>query len=340
MIRCAILGAKGYTGSELIRILLKHPNVTITFLGSRDSEEISVSEIIPQIVAPSNLCVERINEEKIVQVADVIFLALPHTTSMEFVEKFVGKGKVIIDLSADYRFKDQRTYEKWYKTPHTSAQLLNTAVYGLPELNTAKIKKAEIIANPGCYPTAVSLGLLPLVSGGLIDPTSIIVDAKSGASGAGRKLSLHTQFCELHENFYAYKVNQHQHTPEMIEVLSSVNSSIQTLTFVPHLLPLMRGILATAYINLKKPLSGTAVHECYTSFYKNAPFVRVKPQGFFPQLKDVTCTNFCDIGIHVDESKQRVIVISAIDNLVKGASGQAVHNMNIRFGFDETAGLV
>jgi len=340
MIRCAILGAKGYTGCELIKILLKHSEVKITFLGSRDAGETSVSTILPNYACPSDLFVEQINEEKVLNESDVIFLALPHTKSMEFVEKFVDKGKVIIDLSADYRFKKSDTYEAWYKVKHSSVHLFDKAVYGLPELNKDVIQKAEIIANPGCYPTAVLLALLPLVSAGCIDVGSVIVDAKSGVSGAGRKLTSATQFGELHENFYAYKVNQHQHAPEMVEVLAGIDSSVKGVTFVPYLLPLMRGILATHYVDLKKNLTSSDLLGCYRDYYKGQPFIRVKPESVFPQLKDVQHTNYCDIGLHVDGEQKRAVVISAIDNLVKGASGQAVHNMNIRFGFEETMGLV
>lgn len=339
MVRCAILGAKGYTGCELIKILYKHPDVEMTFLGSRDEGVTALSAIVPQIADDAGLCVEQIDVEKIVALSDVVFLALPHTKSLEYVKKFYEAGKVVIDLSSDYRFKNKTTYETWYKVPHPDGELLKKAVYGLPELNREKIKEAQIIANPGCYPTAVVLGLLPLLEKRLVDRDTIVADAKSGVSGAGKKLAAHTQFSELAENFYAYKVGAHQHMPEMIDVLQTADASFTKLLFVPHLLPLNRGILASLYARVRSGVSKEAIIDAFKAKYHAEPFVRLKENGSFPVLKDVQYTNFCDIGIHVDPASDAVIVISAIDNLLKGASGQAVQNMNIRFGLDERAGL-
>ena len=340
MIRCAILGAKGYTGCELIKILLRHPEAEVAFLGSRDAESLSVSALLPNEPGAEDLFVEQIDCDKILEKSDVIFLALPHTKSISFVERFHGKGKVIIDLSADYRFTNTAIYEEYYGVEHTSPSLCGQAVYGLPELCREKIAAAELIANPGCYPTAVLLGLLPLAAGKCIDPISVIVDAKSGASGAGRKVALHTQFCELHDNFYAYKVNRHQHAPEMAEILKQIDPDFHSLMFVPHLLPVNRGILATHYATLKGDYSEDDIRHIYDNFYKEASFVRVRPEGSYPQLKDVRMTNYCDIGFCVAPKSRRLIVVSAIDNLLKGASGQAVQNMNVRFGLSEKTGLV
>jgi N-acetyl-gamma-glutamyl-phosphate reductase len=339
MVRCAILGAKGYTGCELIKILHKHPEVEMTFLGSRDEGVTPLSVVVPQISHNAKLKVEQINIAKIIASSDVVFLALPHTKSIEYVKALYDADKVVIDLSSDYRFKNKATYEAWYGVKHSDAELLKKAVYGLPELNREKIKTARIIANPGCYPTAVVLGLLPLIENKLVDIDTIVVDAKSGVSGAGKKLAAHTQFSELSENFYAYKVGKHQHMPEMVETLQTLDAAFKELLFVPHLLPLKRGILASLYARKKASVSKDDIVDAFKAKYSKEPFVRIKDDGVFPALQDVQYTNFCDIGIHVDPATNAVIVISAIDNLLKGASGQAVQNMNLRFGLDESAGL-
>lgn len=338
MIICGILGAKGYTGCELIRWLLKHPEVTIAFLGTRSEETIPVSTLLPSIASPENLCVETIDTKKVIETCDVIFLALPHTKSMTFVQEFIDKGKIIIDLSADFRFQNIAMYEKWYKVSHVAPQLCENAVYGLPELNSAKIRNADLIANPGCYPTAVLLGLIPLLEKKLIHRHSIIIDAKSGLSGAGKKCSSVTHFCEVAENFQSYKVNQHQHMPEMEEKLGAHAGQSVKIMFVPHLLPLIRGIHATMYVSKNEGVTFDAIYNELASAYEGQPFVRVLPEGKLPQLKNVANTNFCDIQC-IDAGDQ-VIILSAIDNLVKGASGQAIQNMNVRLGFDQSLGLL
>lgn len=268
-----------------------------------------------------------------------MFLALPHTAAAKLAGKFLRKGKLVIDISADFRLKHAADYKKWYGFKHPAPRLLKGAVYGLPEVYRDKIQNAKLIANPGCYPTGCLLALKPLIAEKLIDFSNIVVDAKSGASGAGRKLSEATQFCEVDENFGAYKVNRHQHTPEMEQELRHIARSAVKITFVPHLLPVLRGILTTVYAFKKKKVSKAQIFSSFHKAYGREPFVRVLEESSFPTLRHVQGTNFCDIGVEVDSATGRVIVISAIDNLIKGASGQAVQNMNICLGFPEDAGL-
>ena len=259
---------------------------------------------------------------------------------MTAAEQLLGAGKVVIDLSADFRLRDKKIYEKWYGVNHVAPQYLSKAVYGLCEIYKEKIKKADLIANPGCYPTGPLLALIPLLKKKLIVPGSIIINAASGVSGAGKKLVTATHFCEVSENYSAYKVNKHQHTPEIEQTLSAAAGKPVKITFVPHLLPVNRGILATIYAETTAKATETLIRKTLENAYKQAPFVRIKPAGQYPSLKDVQHTNFCDIGVSVQEETGRVVIITAIDNLVKGAAGQAVQNMNIRFGFPEEAGLL
>jgi N-acetyl-gamma-glutamyl-phosphate reductase len=264
----------------------------------------------------------------------VVFLALPHTVAMEYAPSLLKLGVKVIDLSADYRINDPAVYERHYQIPHKDAARLKHAVYGLPELYRADIASATLVANPGCYPTCAILALAPFLSCGAVDRTHIIIDAKSGISGAGKKITRDLLFGEAHEDFRAYKVNAHQHIPEIVQVLARLAGGDVGVTFVPHLLPLNRGILETIYVTKQK---GTDLQGLMSAFYKTEPFVRVRPQGEFPRIKDVVYTNYCDIGVR-DEGT-RAIIIAAIDNLRKGASGQAVQNMNIMFGFPEHLGL-
>lgn len=340
MIKCAVLGAKGYTGVELIKILNRHPEADIVFLGSRDEGQVSAANIVPELPRTTDLVVEQIDEEKILNVSDVIFLALPHTKAMYYVERFSGKGKVIIDLSADYRLNDISVYEKWYKVEHTSPEFTKESVYGLPEINRVQVKTTDLVANPGCYPTSIILALYPLLKRGLIELKGIVADSKSGMTGAGKKASEKNHFCNVYENFQAYKVNKHQHMPEMAEVLSGVAGESVDLSFVPHLLPIQRGILSTVYVQKKADISADKIYTAFCEEYADSPFVRLKEKGEFPQTSDVRLTNFCDIGIQADEDSDRVVIVSVIDNLMKGASSQAVQNMNVRFGLSETAGLL
>ncbi|MDP3920921.1 MAG: N-acetyl-gamma-glutamyl-phosphate reductase [Candidatus Omnitrophota bacterium] len=339
MIRCGVVGATGYTGIELIKILLRHSGVNLTELTTRKTQPFSVRTLVPGLPEDIGLQVRPFSFDRIKRNVDVAFLCLPHTEAMSTAARLRRAGKTVIDLSADFRIKSPNVYEKWYQKKHRAVHLLKEAVYGLPELNRKHIQKADLIANPGCYPTGAILGIAPLLGKDLIERESIIIDSKSGVSGAGRKPTTATQFCEVNENFYAYRVNRHQHTPEIEQVLSDVAGNGVRVNFVPHLLPVQRGILSTIYLDLKKKVRANVIKEAYKEAYAAEPFVRVRGENVFPALADVRGTNFCDIGYNVDLRAGRVIVITAIDNLIKGASGQAVQNMNIRMGFEEDEGL-
>jgi N-acetyl-gamma-glutamyl-phosphate reductase len=271
---------------------------------------------------------------------DIVFLALPHRVSMEYAPSFLDKGKIVIDLSADFRLKDTAVYEKYYGIKHICKKYLFASVYGLPELNRNKIKKAKLIANPGCYPTGAILAIAPLISAKAAGLNSIIIDSKSGVTGAGRKADLGLIFGEVSENVKAYKVGVHQHMPEIEQELGILAKENLSVLFTPHLIPIRRGILTTAYVGLKKKLSLDNIVGLYKRFYNKEPFVRVYDKGGLPQVQNVVNTNYCDIGIVLSPDKNRAIIVSAIDNLLKGASGQAVQNMNIVCGFDETEGLL
>ena len=338
MLNCSVIGATSFTGNELIRILARHPRARIAALTTRSEEKIYARDLVPALGKTSELVVEQYDFKKVVRVSDVVFLTLPHTEAAKIASDFYDQGKVVIDLSADFRLRQEALYKKWYGEVHPRKNLLRTAVYGLPELYRAKIRTGNLIANPGCYPTGAILGLAPLLKARLISADRIVIDSKSGVSGAGRKLSQGTQFCEVNENFGAYKVNRHQHTPEIEQALSDVAGESIGITFVPHLLPVTRGILSTIYVQKKKNVTKEKIAKAFQTFADSEPFVKFLGLNRFPTLKDVQGTNFCHIGVTADSDW--VIVITAIDNLIKGASGQAVQNMNIRFGFPEEAGLI
>ncbi|RKY30628.1 MAG: N-acetyl-gamma-glutamyl-phosphate reductase [Candidatus Omnitrophota bacterium] len=341
MISVGIVGATGYAGEELIGVLLRHPNVRITYLCAKIDKAKPISEIFPKFKGKIDLVCKLPQIYEILNKSELLFLALPHTVSMKFAPQLLKAGKRVIDLSADYRLKQLNIYEKYYKCRHTDRAGIQDSVYGLPELYRAKIKKAKLIANPGCYPTGAILALAPLAAFNLADLNSIIIDAKSGVTGAGRKANFETFFSELNEDFKAYKVNKHQHMPEINQEISKLAGRKIQVTFVPHLLPLNRGILSTIYVKRSHKVTGAEGHKLtnlYKKFYKKEPFVRIREDAKLPQLKDVVGTNFCDIGI-VEES-DKIIIICALDNLMKGASGQAVQNMNIMYGFPEHMGLI
>ncbi|MBI4711469.1 MAG: N-acetyl-gamma-glutamyl-phosphate reductase [Candidatus Omnitrophica bacterium] len=340
MLNCAVLGATGYTGAELTKLLLAHPHVRVALLTTRQEKPIALREVLPSVAKNIKLEITPYSFEAVKKKAEVVFLCLPHTEAMAAAEQLLAAGKVVIDLSADFRLKDRAIYEKWYGVNHIAPQYLSKAVYGLSEVYREKIKKADLIANPGCYPTGPSLALIPLLKKKLIDPDTIIINAASGVSGAGKKLATTTHFCEASENYSAYKVNRHQHTPEIEQTLSAAAGKPVKITFVPNLLPVNSGILATIYAQTTARATESLIRKTLESVYQQAPFVRVKSAGQFPSLRDVQYTNFCDMGVSVQEETGRVVIITAIDNLVKGAAGQAVQNMNLRFGFPEEAGLL
>ena len=339
MMRCAVVGLSGYTGKEVFSLLLNHPRVRTSYVAAQNTTG-RVCDIWPEFFNRTSLVCQKFSVKEAVKHCDIIFLALPHSESMKVAGALLKSGLKVIDLSADYRLKNTKTYQSWYGRKHVDAKNISKAVYGLPELYRQKIKGATFVANPGCYPTAAILGLAPLVVAHSKSIASIIVDAKSGVSGAGRKASVNLLFSEVADNFKAYKVLNHQHTPEIDECLSQLAGHGISVHFVAHLLPIDRGILDTMYVQLKQPITLKQAHTLYTKFYKMESFVRVHPMGAQPEIKNVVHTNFCDIGLAVSSDKKMVVITSAIDNLVKGAAGQAVQNMNIMCGFRETEGLV
>ncbi len=341
MIKVGIAGATGYAGIELIRILLGHPEIKITKLAAKmDGKPQKISDIFPSLKGRMDLVCADLDVNDMAKESDLIFLALPHKVSLKFVPQFIKLGKKVIDLSADFRFDDLRVYEEWY-APHTeeSKKLNSQAVYGLPELYREKIKKANLIANPGCYPTSIILAVAPLLANKVVSTENIIANSLSGASGAGRAPSMSAHYPECNENVKAYSIATHRHTPEIEQELSKLAKKEIKISFTPHLLPMNRGILSTIYLNLIRKIKEEEILKIYEEFYKNEPFMRVLEKDTFPETRNVYGSNYCDIGIKVDERTNRVIVISAIDNLVKGASGQAIQNMNLMYGFKETLGL-
>jgi N-acetyl-gamma-glutamyl-phosphate reductase len=338
MLKAAIFGASGYTGQELIRILSGHQDVELTAVTSRRFAGQLVTEVFPSLGGLTSLKYQNAAASDIAEICDIVFLALPHGVSMEIAPVFLKAGKRVIDLSADYRLRDAGTYEKWY-APHSNAGFLKDAVYGIPELYRREIRETSLIANPGCYPTSIILGLAPALKNRLIDVNTIIADSASGVSGAGREPQTGSLFCEVDGGFKAYKVGKHRHTPEIEQELNSLAGEKFAISFTPHLLPVKRGILSTIYANLKKDVALPELHSIYSSFYAGEKFVRICPPGSFPNISSVCGSNFCDIGLAVDLRTKRAIIISAIDNLIKGAAGQAVQNMNILCNWKEDTGL-
>ena len=339
MIKAGIIGATGYAGAEIVRLLMGHPEVEIKWLGSRsyiDQRYADIYRNMFQIV--EDICKDD-NLDKLAEEVDVIFTATPQGFCASVInEEILSKVKVI-DLSADFRIKDVATYEKWYGIEHKSPEYIEEAVYGLCEINREDIKKARLVANPGCYTTCSILSLYPLVKEGLIDPSTIIIDAKSGTSGAGRGAKVDNLFCEVNENMKAYGVATHRHTPEIEEQLGYAAGQEIVLNFTPHLIPMNRGILVTAYASLKEKVSYETVKAAYDKYYEKEKFVRVLEKDVCPQTKWVEGSNYVDVNFKIDERTGRVIVMGALDNLVKGAAGQAVQNMNLVFGLDESTGL-
>jgi len=339
MLKIAIVGASGYTGLELIRLLDRHPLVEIRCVTSEQSAGKRISDTFPTLRGRCDLVLEPLDAAAIAAKTDLIFTALPHQAAMRVVPAFLAAGKKVVDLSADYRLHDPAVYAAWYE-PHLNPELLPEAVFGLPEVRREVIRQARLVANPGCYPTSVILGLKPLLENGLIDLSSIIADSKSGASGAGRSAKVDSLYCEVNDSFKAYGVGGvHRHTPEIEQELSELAGKPVTITFTPHLVPMDRGILSTIYATPTRAVTTEELVALYAESYKDEPFVRPRPKGQFPSTAFVRGSNFCDIGITLDSRANRIVVVSAIDNLVKGASGQAIQNMNLLCGYPETMGL-
>jgi len=337
MIKTGIIGATGYAGAELVRILLRHPEAELAAVGSVSFEGQPISAVYPALSEICDLTCVSANE--VVAKSDVIFAAVPYGLSQDIAATCIAQGKKFIDLGADFRLEDPAEYEQWYGCEVTYPELHQQAVYGLPELFREEIKSASIVGNPGCYPTAVALGLAPALKNGLVETAGIVIDAKSGVTGAGRGLAQAYHFPDCNEHFLAYKVACHRHIPEMEQTLSQMAKTAVTVTFVPHLLPVNRGILVTLYVKLKPQVILEAVREAYECVYQNERFVRLKPAGTGVNIHDVKGSNYCDIALYDDPRTGTLIVTSVIDNMVKGAAGQAVQNMNLICGLEEAVGL-
>ena len=337
MIKVGIIGATGYAGAELVRLLMSHPQAEIAAVSSVSFEGKKLSDVYPAYKFLNDMVCE--NQSQAVDKSDVIFAALPHGLSQELAKECYDKDKIFIDLGADFRLENEDDYKQWYGGEYTDKQLHKNSVYALPELFRENIKGKKTIANPGCYTTGVPLALAPAVKLGLVSTAGIIADCKSGATGAGRGLSQNTHFTDLNEGFHPYKVACHRHTPEIEQTLSHLADEKVTITFVPHLLPVNRGILSTCYARLNDGVTKQQIRQAYEDFYSDEYFVRLLDDGQTADIHNIKYSNFCDISLHIDERTQTLVAVSAIDNMVKGAAGQAIQNMNIVFGLDERTGL-
>lgn len=338
--RVAIAGASGYAGAELVRLAAAHPYYEITAVTSEKSAGQLVSAVFPSLTGVVEHRFEALATEDLAERADAVFLALPHTKSQDPVALCMKAGKLVVDLSADYRLKDVAAYEQWYQTPHAHPHLLEKAVYGLPELHREAIAKATLVASPGCYPTAAILQLAPLLAKKLVQPDMIVIDAKSGISGAGRSPALPYHFPEAHESLEPYKIGTHRHIPEIEQELSGMmkKTGAVTVTFTPHLVPMNRGILSTAYCKLVRDMTLTDLRALYKEFYKGERFVRLY-EDIVPNPRYIKGSNFCDVGVYTDPRAGWVVTVAAVDNLVKGAAGQAIQAMNLMMGIPEESGL-
>ncbi|MFE8696347.1 N-acetyl-gamma-glutamyl-phosphate reductase [Cytobacillus sp. FJAT-53684] len=335
--KVSIIGTTGYGGVELLRILKQHPKFKIQSIHSTKGET-PITEEYPHFYHLMDINLQKIDPEYIADQSDIVFLATPSGVSGKLVSEFINKNIKVIDLSGDLRLP-ARKYKEWYKHESVHESISEKAVYGLSEWNKEEIKDSMLIANPGCYPTASLLSLAPVTKAGLIDPFSIVIDAKSGVSGAGKSLSRNTSFAEANENLRVYKVNEHQHIPEIEQQLLQWNKDIGPVTFTTHLLPITRGMMTTSYVQLKEDHSTGQLIELYKEVYNQHPFIRIRPENTFPSVKEVAGSNYCDIGLHADCRTGRLTIIAVIDNLMKGAAGQAVQNANIMCNFEETMGL-
>ncbi|MBN1517093.1 N-acetyl-gamma-glutamyl-phosphate reductase [Candidatus Sumerlaeota bacterium] len=340
MIKVGIIGAKAYTAGELIRILLRHPETEIAMLAARVEAPEDPAVYHPQLRGQCGVPIEPIDCDRIAEACDFVFLTMPHMAGAEYALEMTKRGVKVADLSADFRFRNLATYEKTYGIKHIAPELNDEAPYGLVEIYRDQLKGKRLVAVPGCYVTSVLLPLAPIIAADWIDRASIISDSKSGVSGAGRTPSDTTHFCEADESMMAYKVATHRHQPEIEETLSDLAGESVQILFVPHLAPMYRGILSTIYLQLTRPMTLPEIYTVYQQRYGDEPFIRLLPPGQSPRTKDVAMTNFCDIGLMLDPRTNRLIVVSALDNLIKGASGQAVQVMNAMLGIEETAGLL
>jgi len=336
MARIAILGATGYTALELLRILARHPSARLVAATTRQDDRPPLARIHPSLTGLFDLHCQNLSPEQVGKQCDIAFCCLPHTASMEAVPQLLAGGCRVVDLSADYRLQDPAVYQTWYEHPHTDPQRLAQAVYGLPELYSDRIPAASLVANPGCYTSASILALAPLVAAGRIEPTGIIIDAKSGISGAGRTPKLSNLFSECNENVTAYSIGNHRHTPEIEQVLSNVSGASVQVAFNPHLMPMDRGIFCSIYPRLTAPATQPELLEIYREFYRSQPFIRIVDH--IPSTKDTSGTNFCDISVRFNRGQ--LVVFAALDNLIKGASGVAVQNMNLMLGLDQRTGML
>ena len=337
MLKVGVVGGTGYTGVELLRLLVMHPQVELKYVTSRSESGSKVADLFPNLRGFTELCFTEPAVKTLAE-CNVVFFATPNGTAMKMVPELIDNGVRVIDLAADFRLQDADVWKQWYGMDHACIDVLSDAVYGLPEINRVAIKSATVVANPGCYPTAVTLGFLPLIENALVDDQHLIADAKSGVSGAGRGASVATLQAESAENFKAYAVEGHRHLPEIKQILGQVASGDVGLTFVPHLVPMIRGIEASLYATIPADFA-TDLQQLYMQRYADEPFVDVLPQGIMPETRSVKGANTCRISIFRPQQGDTIVVSSVIDNLVKGAAGQAIQNMNIMFGFDEKAGL-
>lgn len=339
MIKTSVIGATGYAGAELVRLLASHPQVEISHLVSHSYAGQDMNQIYKNFEGKFSKTLDSLDIDMLIEDSDCIFTSLPHSAGGEVIARLYNAGKTVIDLSGDYRYNDAAVYEKWYGAAHPHPELLKKSVYGLPELHREEIKKSKLIGNPGCYTTCSILALAPLAKAGIIDNKSIIIDAKSGSTGAGRSVSQAMHFCEVNESVKAYKVATHRHTSEIEQELSLLAKENIQLSFTPHLLPINRGILATSYANLTADVDFDYVYELYMQAYSSHPFVVICQKGELPEIKHVAGSNYIHIGFVLDMRLKRIIVVSVIDNLIKGAAGQAIQNMNLIYGLDETTAL-
>jgi N-acetyl-gamma-glutamyl-phosphate reductase len=347
-IRIAIAGASGYAGAELVRLVTLHPHFELVAVTSEKSAGAAIASVFPSLAGLVTHTFQALRPENLAEQVDAVFLALPHTKSLDPVAACLKKGKIVVDLSADYRLNNPLVYEQWYQTAHTHPQLLAEAVYGLPELHRVAIAKAKLVASPGCYPTAAILQLAPLFARNLVQPNTVVIDAKSGISGAGRSPALPYHFPEAHESLEPYKIGQHRHTPEIEQELTgllgragrgSAGTPAQvTISFTPHLAPMNRGILSTAYCRLRNPMGLADLRALYRDFYKGERFVRVH-EDIVPNPRYVKGSNYCDLAVFLDDRAGWIVTVAAVDNLVKGAAGQAVQAMNLMVGLPEETGL-